>query len=79
MAPKYQKGQIITITPVKNQGLSSRNLDLETYAGQNGEIIDYHWISLNRGSQVFYLYTVEIANSKKEIVLYEDELKTLKR
>ncbi len=77
MAPKYQKGQKIIVTPVKNQDLSSRNLDLELYAGQNGEIIDYHWISLDRGSQIFYVYTVEIANSQKEVVLHEDELKVL--
>ncbi|MFC1938171.1 hypothetical protein ACFLWH_00710 [Chloroflexota bacterium] len=77
MASKYQKGQKIIVAPVKNQDLSSRNLDLETYAGQNGEIIDYNWISLDRGSQIFYVYTVEIANSQKELVLHEDELKLL--
>lgn len=77
MAPRYQKGQKVIVTPVKNQDLSSRNLNLELYAGQNGEIIDYHWISLDRGSQIFYLYTVEIASSRKEVVVHEDELEVL--
>ena len=77
MAPRYEKGQKVIVTPVKNQDLSSRNLNLELYAGQDGEIIDYHWISLDRGSQIFYLYTVEIASSRKEVVVHEDELKVL--
>ena len=50
-----------------------RDSDIERYAGQSGEVTDYYWISLNRG-EVFYMYTVQIEASDKELVLHEDEL-----
>ena len=74
MTPKYEIGQKVIVTPVKNQNLSTRDFDLELYAGQDGVITDYHWISLARGAQVLYMYTVQIRNSQKEVVLHEDEL-----
>ena len=77
MASRYQKGQKIVIMPGKNQDLSQRNPDLEPYIGQSGEVIDYYWIRLDRGAQVVYVYTIEIDNSQKEIVLHEDELEPL--
>ena len=74
MAPKYEIGQKIIIKPVSNQRLSPRDSDLEPYAGQIGEVTDYYWVSVGRGAQVFYMYTVGIGNGHKEIVLHEDEL-----
>ena len=74
MAPKYDKGQKIIITPVKNQRLSPRDADIGEYAGQNGRIIDYYWIDLGRGTEAFYVYRVQTEIDKKEIVLHEDEI-----
>ena len=56
--------------------MSTRDYELEPYAGKSGLVIDYNWITPNRGAQVFYIYTVEIsdANGIKEVVLHEDEL-----
>ena len=74
MAPKYKIGQKVIITPVKNQHLSPRDSDLEPYAGQVGEVTDYHWISPSTTVGVFYIYTVRIGTGHKEVVLHEDEL-----
>jgi len=41
-------------------------------AGQ-GTITNYHWINPPAG-EVFYLYSLRVGNSNKEIVLYEDEI-----
>ncbi len=73
MAPKYEIGQKVVIAPVKNQRLSPRDSDIEAYAGQSGTVTNYYWISSNRG-EAFYVYTVQIASGKKEVVLHEDEL-----
>ena len=74
MAPKYEKGQKVIITPVKNQQLSPRDSDIEAYAGQSGQVIDYYWVSMGRGAAAFYLYKVQTETDNKEIVLHEDEL-----
>ena len=74
MAPKYEIGQKVIIAPVKNQGLSPRDSNIEPYAGRIGEIIDYHWISPNRG-EMFCIYTIRIDADRKEVVLHEDELR----
>lgn len=74
MTPKYEIGQKVIVTPVKNQNLSSRDFNLEPYAGRDGVVTDYYWISLARGAQVVYIYTVQIGDSQKEVVLHEDEL-----
>jgi len=73
MAPKYEIGQKVVITPVKNQLLSPRDSDLEPYAGQVGKVTDYYWVCPNRG-EVFYIYTVQMETDRKEVVLHEDEL-----
>jgi hypothetical protein len=78
MAPKYEIGQKVAIRPTESKPLSPRDAILERYAGKSGEIIDYHWISLERGVKVFYIYTVRIGDSNKEVVLHEDELKVYK-
>jgi len=73
MVPRYEIGQKVVIAPAKNQRLSPKDSDMEVYAGQSGTVTDYYWISSNRG-EVFYVYTVQIASGKKEVVLHEDEL-----
>jgi len=73
MASKYEIGQKVIITPVKNQHLSPRDSDIEAYAGQSGEVIDYYWIRPNTG-EVFYIYTVRMETDHREIALHEDEL-----
>ena len=74
MSAKYEIGQMVTITPVSKQSLSTRDADLHQYADLTGEITNYHWIRPPTG-EIFYLYTVKIGSRYKEIVLYEDEIK----
>ena len=78
MTPKYEIGQKVAIRPTKSKHLSPRDTALERYMGKSGEVTDYHWISLERGIKVFYIYTVRIKDSNKEVVLHEDELKAYK-
>lgn len=73
MAPKYNIGQKVTIAPVQNQNLSSRDSDIGTYAGKSGTVADYYWITPNSG-EAFYIYTVQIEAERKDIVLHEDEI-----
>ena len=73
MVSKYEIGQKVVIAPAKNERLSPRGSDIETYAGQSGTVTKYYWISSNKG-EVFYVYTVQIAGGTKEVVLHEDEL-----
>ncbi len=70
VAPKYEIGQRVIITPAD---LSHRDSDIEPYVGQSGKVTDYYWINPS-GSEVFYLYTVQVRAGHKEIVLHEDEL-----
>ena len=74
MDAKYKIGQKVIITPVKNQNSSPRDSALEPYAGQVGEVTDYHWINPSTAVGVFYIYTIRIGTGHKEIVLHEDEL-----
>lgn len=78
MVPRYDIGQKVVIRPVRSKRLSPRDSDLERYVGQSGEVTDYHWISLERGAKVFYIYTVRIGDGYKEVVLHEDELEAYK-
>ena len=74
MDPMYQKGQQVVVKPVKNQSPSLREADLGPYVGQRGVVTDYYWVSLGGGVRAFYIYTVQIGDSQKEVVLHEDEL-----
>ena len=73
MTQKFEIGQKVVITPIRNQHLSPRDSDLEPYAGRIGEIADIYWISSIRG-EVFYLYNVRMETDGKEVVIHEDEL-----
>lgn len=73
MAPKYEIGQKVVITPAKDQHSSLRDSDLKPFAGRVGEIANYYWLSRSQG-KVFYIYTVQLETDYKEVVLHEDEL-----
>ena len=72
MTARYKKGQKVTIVPAKSQRLSPRDAAIEPYIGQSGKIVDYHWIC--PGTDIFYIYTVRIGDSKSEVVVHEDEI-----
>lgn len=71
---RYEIGQKVIITPVREGQISPRDADLEPYAGKTGTISDYHWISHGPGAEVFHIYTVRIDPGDKDLVLHEDEL-----
>ena len=73
MAPKYQKGQQVIITPVIEGPGSLRDCDLGQYAGKNGTVTDMYWIS-PMAVQIFYMYTVRVIDGNKTVVLHEDEI-----
>jgi len=76
MVHKYDIGQKVIIKPVQSQQSSPRDCGLEPYAGQIGEVTNYHWISPSRGI-VFYIYTIQLESDYKEVVLHEDELEPI--
>ena len=69
----YDVGQEIIIKPVREPGLSVREAALSPFAGMTGKVTNYYWIRPPTG-KLFYLYTVQVGDSNKEIVLYEDEI-----
>ena len=73
MAPKYNIGQKVIVTPIRKQPLSPRDSDIGEYAGKSGTVTDHYWISTGRG-EVFYIYTVRMEADHKDIVLHEDEI-----
>jgi len=73
MGAKYQIGQKVIIRPVNDKAYTSRESDIDTYAGQVGEVSNFFWIS-PRTSEIFYIYNVRVGSGYKELVLYEDEL-----
>ena len=73
MNSKFNKGQKITVRPVKAPTQDLRNSALESYAGQIGQVIDFYWIS-PRAGEVFYIYNVRMESDRKTVVLYEDEM-----
>jgi len=76
MPPRYKVGDKIVVTPVQSQPVTARDSELGSYAGQTGEVLDYHWLSPTGGA-TFYIYTVRIDASNKEAVLHEDEIEPL--
>ena len=76
MPALYEKGQEVMIRPVVEPGLSLRESEIFSYAGKTGVISDYYWIAPPAGG-LFYLYTVRVSGSNKDVVLYEDEIKSV--
>ena len=75
MTSKFQIGQRVAVKPAREQSLSLRDSSIEAYAEQTGEITDYYWISPSAGES-FYIYTVRLSESRRIIVLHEDEMET---
>jgi len=71
--PRYIKGQRVIIRPINEKGLTQRDYNVNEYAGQVGEIVNFYWISPRNG-QVFFIYHVRVGKERKEVVVYEDEL-----
>lgn len=78
MPASYEIGQTVIIKPIIEQSLSLRENAILPYSGKTGTISNYHWIAPPAG-EVFYLYTVRVSNSNKEIVLYEDEITSISK
>ncbi len=76
MPAKYEIGQKVAIRPVSEQSLSPRDSAIRQYAGLTGEISNYYWIEPPTG-QRFYLYTMRVDASNKDIVVYEDEIENV--
>jgi hypothetical protein len=73
MKPRYVVGQKVVIKPVNEKGLSQRDYDVNQYAGKEGKVSNYYWISPRTG-QIFFIYKVLVEDGSKEIVVYEDEM-----
>ena len=73
MSASYEKGQQVMIKPHIEGGFSLQESALLPYAEKTGTISNRERIDSPTGD-VFYLYTVRVGNSNKEIVLYEDEI-----
>ena len=76
MAPRYEKGKKVIITPTENNNLSARDPTLKQHAGKTGKVVDHYWITLRTGAQV-YIYTIQLDDKGEEVVLHEDELAPL--
>lgn len=73
MAPRYGIGQKVKVKVAEGQPQSLRDSDIQPYAGKVGEITDYYWLNPPEG-EVFYIYTMRVESSHKEITLHEDEI-----
>ncbi|MFA6347333.1 MAG: hypothetical protein WCX07_03510 [Dehalococcoidales bacterium] len=78
MASNYRRGQKVIIVPAGNQSISARDSKLEPFAGRTGVIKDYYWLDLPNGNkEQIFIYTVKMKDEDKEVVVYEDEIRTL--
>ncbi len=75
MEPKYKIGQKVTVKKHKSQSSDVRDSGISQYANQTGIVINYYFIHPNWG-KVFYIYTIQIGEDQKDIVLHEDEIKS---
>jgi hypothetical protein len=76
MAFHYRRGQKVVIVPAKNQTLSPRDSKIEPYAGRTGVIADYYWLEVPTGDKQVFIYTVKMKDEDKEVVVYEDEIRS---
>jgi hypothetical protein len=77
MASHYRRGQKVIIVPAKNQAEAARDSKLEPFAGRNGVISDYYWLELPNGNnERIFIYTIKIKDEDREVVVYEDEIRT---
>jgi len=73
MAPRFQIGQKVSISP-SSVDVTAREAELQSLAGFTGEIKDFYWLEMDRGVNLFYVYTVRVEQGNRELVLHEDEL-----
>ena len=73
MPATYEIGQEVIIRPVIDKGFSIRETSIEPFVGKTGRVSDLHWITPPAGT-IFYLYTIKVDGSNKELILYEDEI-----
>jgi hypothetical protein len=74
LEPKYKIGQKVTVRKPKSNSSALRDAEICQHANETGIVANYYFICPNWG-EVFYIYTVQIGQSQKGIVLHEDEIK----
>ncbi len=74
MEPKYKVGQKVTIRKLKSNASALRDAEISQYANETGIVTNYYFISPNWG-KVFYIYTIQIGEGQRDIVLHGDEIK----
>jgi hypothetical protein len=73
MSEKFKVGEKIIVKPSVDEAPSTRDVALESFDGQTGEVLGFYSLSPTPG-QVFYIYTVAIGSGSKKVVLHEDEI-----
>ena len=74
MEPKYKIGQKIKVGKLKADSSALRDGTISKYANKTGIVTNYYSICPHWG-EVFYIYTVQMGEGQKDIVLHEDEIK----
>ena len=74
LEPKYKIGQKVTVRKFKSNSSALRDAEIGQYANETGIVTNYYFLSPNWG-KVFYIYTIQIGEGQKDIVLHEDEIK----
>ena len=86
MAPKYTKGQQVTIRSVKTQHYQSKYPELEQYVGEAGTIVESYWIGTSEPYRVEdevphpsddYFYRVQLYMQNKLVTVPEEALELL--
>ncbi len=75
MEPKYKIGQKVTVRKLKSTSPALKDAEISQYANETGIVTNYYFMSPNWG-KVFYIYTIQIGEDQKDIVLHEDEIKS---
>ena len=74
MEPKYRIGQKVKVRELKSNSSALRDSEICKYANKTGIVTNYYFIRPNWG-EVFYIYTVQVGQGQKDVVLHEDEIK----
>jgi len=74
LEPKFKVGQKVAVRKLKSNPSALRDGTISKYANKTGIVTNYYFLCPNWG-KVFYIYTVQIGQGQKDIVLHEDEIK----
>lgn len=74
LEPKFKIGQKVTVRKLKSDLSALRDNTISKYTNKTGIVTNYYFIS-PRWGEVFYIYTVQIGQGQKDVVLHEDEIK----